>query len=401
MRFWFSLVLILILLSLNSHLQDINGILIKETEDHTNDIYSVPVPLTNHERLTYRSVGNMCAQNNTLSFPELSSITYIDSDKFLNATVWLSEPFYLKPYATNATVYSISIFPADSQIHNAIYTNAISWDPTHKWKQTIYTHSITNSTRPIEQRTINNFFGNGTNFNGTAIQGFVDLSVSKETLPFPTQYFAVTSVTAYDNNCLGIDIGQIIDTFPPLRNKIFPISPLEIRAGQEKVFELAINSTLNLNPKVSLEPDLEFVNKNAKGIRAEILNQNVTLDSSGTGFTRLKIDIPDDTAAQTVTFPMNINLTFPRTIFYPIVFNNIETQLVVPLVAHDVAYLHLNVDAKLTAEQQFENFWKIYGGAIALISAGFFAGLGSRISSGFFAGLGRRISSYLRSHKVS
>jgi hypothetical protein len=327
--------------------------------------------------------------------PDMVGVSYFSDGDFLNATIWLSGPFEKIPtplirFPIYAMWFGI-IQPYDIQ-SNVDYTNSIEWNGVNStWTKSIQEVSSNDTRYILRDNNYTNFFDNLGN------KGHVNLSLDLSKVTSPAEYFIIFALfdgVMYRGNACGLlDITDTSFYVPPpkFRASVFP-SPLEIRQGEEKTAELRLNSTSVVKPLVHFE-----LGQIPKDIDISIRPNRTYATPAGISTSLIDVKASDKAHPGPYTIQINSTISFPVTIdvssviassFAKAKLNGSDSNAGVSDVSPS-RIIGDNISSKIiksrpsyftvvvmpyTFEDQFKNFWSIYGNFISLFAGGFTAG---------------------------
>jgi hypothetical protein len=329
-----------------------------------------------------------------IKIPDLDGISYVSDGKTLNATFWLNGRFE----ETNLTDfrqpnYAMGIILTHVNPPKVDYLTSIYRDQFHNWtKNTQEILPESGDTKVLEKNeNYSGFFDNG-DPQGRSNRGHVTLSLNLDRIKSPEQFILFFSLQDFYkdgkyNGCLIIDIGDNVAYVPQPK---FTISAEQtsLRPGEEgKVIDLKINSNIIITPNITLSV------RNQTGLTLKLLNDQPYLNTAGFAASLLKVKALDNATSRTYHIPINANISFPKvdlagalttpsTPFKSLELGNLNTSYS-PSISLNATILAINVLEKLTPLEQFDNFWKSFGGLIALIGGGFAAGFSALVFDRF------------------
>jgi len=329
-----------------------------------------------------------------MKIPDMVGVSYFSDGDSLNATIWLSGPFEKIPTPLiRFPIYSMwfgIIQPYDIQ-SNVDYTNSIEWNAANStWTKTIQEVTPNDTRYIIRDNNYTKFFDNVAN------KGHVNLSLDLNKVTSPAEYFIIFGLfdgLMYRGNACGlVDITDTSFYVPPpkFRASVFP-SPLEIRQGEEKTAELRLNSTSVVRPLVHFE-----LGQIPKDIDISIKPNNTYATPAGITTSLVDVKASDKAHPGPYTIPINSTISFPVTIDVSsviaselakvngsdsnavnsddstsgIIGDNISTKIIKSRPSYFTV-----VVTPYTFDEQFKNFWSIYGDFISLFAGGFTAGV--------------------------
>lgn len=334
--------------------------------------------------------------------PDIEGVSYFSDGNSLNATIWLSSSFEEKPKFVRAPTYSMLIgiiqpFEANLKVN---YATSVSWDLMNQaWIKKTEEFFGNNSSRIIEQRTIQNFSDNSGN------KGKINLSLDLHRLNFPPKYFVLFSAIdlgiAKGNACMLIDfIDRSLFIPPDFRIATFP-SQLQINQGEEKNFLIDLNSTKFIDTLVILNPD------EPRGFKIDFDPNPLIVSREGRATSELKMKVSDAVQPRPYRFSVYSNISLPDKIDFSqylesatqslingtqipgseeskrqlvnkitnnLVRDTVVTGKIMQLSPPQPFYITAIVIPYAWWKEGFSSFWNIYGDILSLIGGGFAAG---------------------------
>jgi hypothetical protein len=295
----------------------------------------------------------------------IESVSYFSDGKAFNATFWLPSEFINNP-SEYISAYSIVIdVDSDNKTGShhgqggADYTINVTWNPTTKKWEKIFTENSESETSRILNKSDNyvNFFG----------RDYMTMSADLDAIGSPDQ-FLVTFEVSYeflspDERTLLGGNNWVTDILPwvsiPEPEFVTTLSPstLTIKPGENKIVEVIIDSNVNLKSIAAL-----YTENRTGSIESSFAPPEVTIPPNGIGSSYLYLEASDDAPPQTLTFRIYQSLSFPATyLTYENATTNIGTYLTVTLQDYPFS-------------EKFKDFWSAYGDAISLVGGGFAGG---------------------------
>jgi hypothetical protein len=317
--------------------------------------------------------------------PDLDGISYTSDGKTLNATFWLHGQFRSAPANLSQPNYAMGVILTDVYPPKVDYVTTINYDMFTNWtKKTVEILNASGDTRILENNTAySGFFDNGDPQSGN--KGHVTLSLDLARINSPEQFILFFLLQDFYqqglDGCLIADFGDSFAYVPPPK---FTISADQttLRPGQEKIIDLRVNSNIIATPKILLGV------KNQSGITLNLLNDQPYLNTGGFAASLLKVKVWNNATSHPYAIPVYANISFPQVdvanaVSIPSKLMSLEPSTInttySPSIPLKQTILTINVLQPLTPEEQFESFWKSFGGLIALVGGGFAAGFSALV----------------------
>ena len=242
----------------------------------------------------YNFISNYCDN-------DIRAVSYMSDGNFLNATLWLSKPFEKSIAGPNRTF--ALLIDIDSDPYTGVggfeYDAQITWNATTQtWMYFVQEKSVADAIRLLNDmmiRNYTNFFKEGNSY----VDIFLDLSL----LNFPEQYRIEFLLVNGDGNQ---DFTDYIPVPPAQFNLSASPNPFFLRPGEEAKGEVRISSISN-----TLGTDIVFNGTVDHGIEINFVPDKVSLGSSGTSISIVKVKILENLPPRTYIIPILAKLTFP------------------------------------------------------------------------------------------
>ena len=386
----FSLLIIVVLFCLElfqiNSSESISSFSRQIEEDFANDWIYFP----------FNSNSN-CSGMSSAQIPDIIGATYFSDNNYLNTTLWLSGTFQELPLPIifRAPTYSMTIGlvnPFDTQIRTD-YILSIQWNASSfSWIRTLEELLSNGTTRIIEQDpNYKNFVDNSGN------KSQINLSLDLHKISSPNEFaiaFSSFDIMKKKNNLCGLrDVIERSIYIPPPKFTINLIpSIVELKKGEEKKIDLKINSS-------SLDKPLILLNStNPYGINVDIEPPKTFIEPGGTSTVFVNVKIPKGITAQSYPIQINSNMLFPKTIdidslsgsFIQKIPDNtkagidigetiygskeLNSKIISKSFAARPIYFSVIVKSDLSYQEQFKDFWSVYGDIISLVTGGLVAG---------------------------
>ena len=358
-----------LVLFISSFTVNVNADVVLRDIDRKNDIIESKV-----DDSLYKSNESGITSDNTtkcssnLFSSDIISANVVVGERFINSTLWFSNPFLVNyPENVAGVTYSMSIVD-NSEVSLPLYTLALSWSPSYGWQKTLYQHSLSNnSSRPLTPNT--NYpsilYGNVSNMEYGEDFGYVDIILDKTSrINLPNDYNILFHSLIFDDEfCYKVDLFDKIFEVPFVDSLLNSSEQIALRPGQEKTVEIRVQSTPGSKPVIN------FLNVNQSAdLYLHFPQSKVPSNSDGVAFTLAKLKTSPDIDPQIYTIPIHYNVTTKSFVAYPLMFKNarvIQIGEIEPRESLD--YLTINILPALTTPEHIDNFLKIYGGIISLI----------------------------------
>lgn len=265
-----------------------------------------------------QSIRNQSISDQNITTSDIKSVSYSSDGSFLNATFWLtsrgdkasfdeipinSEPRYL--------IYLDVDTNLESGENGSDYAIGLRWiNSTQSWYREFLEFSEAGQQRSIIFERIENI-SNSTFLDEQ--KRSVQLSLDLGRINFPNKYN--TAFQIEDSYQCIIDSTSWLPVPPPeFFFYTFPIS-LTVRPGDERLVELFVNSTTNLQPFRNVSASLSYSNEtldNSEIIPPNIVPKNASFPSHGLMNSKLHIKIsPHATGNKVYTLPLHAHIFFP------------------------------------------------------------------------------------------
>jgi hypothetical protein len=313
-------------------------------------------------------IDNTTKCSSNLFSSDIISANVVVGERFINSTLWFSNPFLVNyPENVAGVTYSMSIVD-NSEVSLPLYTLALSWSPSYGWQKTLYQHSLSNnSSRPLTPNT--NYpsilYGNVSNMEYGEDFGYVDIILDKTSrINLPNDYNILFHSLIFDDEfCYKVDLFDKIFEVPFVDSLLNSSEQIALRPGQEKTVEIRVQSTPGSKPVIN------FLNVNQSAdLYLHFPQSKVPSNSDGVAFTLAKLKTSPDIDPHIYTLPIHYNVTTKSFVAYPLMFKNarvIQIGEIEPRESLD--YLTINILPALTTPEHIDNFLKIYRGIISLI----------------------------------
>ena len=364
-----TLSIFILVLFISSFTVNVNADVVLRDIDRKNDIIESKVDdsmyKSNESDIT---IDNTTKCSSNLYSSDIISANVVIGERFINSTLWFSNPFLVNyPENVAGVTYSMSIVD-NSEVSLPLYTLALSWSPSYGWQKTLYQHSLSNnSSRPLTPNT--NYpsilYGNVSNMEYGEDFGYVDIILDKTSrINLPNDYNILFHSLIFDDEfCYKVDLFDKIFEVPLVDSLLKSSEQIALRPGQEKTVEIRVQSTPGFKPVIN------FLNVNqSSDLYLHFPQSKVPSNSDGVAFTLAKLKTSPDIDPHIYTIPIHYNVTTKSFVAYPLMFKNarvIQIGEIEPRESLD--YLTINILPALTTPEHIDNFLKIYGGIISLI----------------------------------
>jgi hypothetical protein len=304
-----------------------------------------------------------------VTFPDIGAVSYFSNGKSLNSTVWLSS------YLDNLS--SVLSLKFDMAIHiHSVYSGGpinyhytLLWDNfKNKWVQTLDEQSWMGTEKRLEE-----------NYNYSLDPGnnYINFNLDLDKISNPDEYSLFVSeeigMKKGHYTCYLIDPSYRVNIPPPPVTISESPNPLILKPGEKKIVEVAVKSpTLGFNPLIYLSAT------NNSNIQLKFLSNFIPLPATylpATISTPLEVKVNENASIHPYSIPINASMTNPLEQSTQTVLDVKNRTQFSPI--KDNPPLAVIVNEPLTSQENFESFWKVYGGIISLIGGGFIAGIAS------------------------
>jgi hypothetical protein len=311
------------------------------------------------------AIANKTKCGSNLIPSDIVSANVVIGDKFINSTMWFSNPFFVNyPENVAGVTYSMSIVD-NSEVSLPLYTLAISWSPNYGWQKTLYQHPLSNNISrhltPITNYS-SNLYGNVSNIDNNKEFGYVDIVLDKtHKITLPDDYNIIFHSLIFDEeSCYKLDLFDKIFDVPYVDSFLNSSEKIELRPGEEKTFELHVQSTPGSKPIIN------FLDVNqSTGIYLDFIQSEVQSNSDGVVFISAKIKASFDIEPHLYTIPIHYNVTTKSFVAYPLIFRDAQVIHIGETEPHqNLDYLTIKI---LTWAEYSEALLKSYSGLLNLI----------------------------------
>jgi hypothetical protein len=267
-----------------------------------------------------------------------------------------------------------------------------------KWSTYLYQLSSTGGYRLIESK------ANYTNtFGGSTIgTGYVNLQLDLGTINYPSTYnvmfYAAESFKSNEDR----DFTSWVSIPPPTLKIATSPNDIIVRQGEEQLVPAKIVSSSGVsNDVLNITRESEDANNNNNNNDPENASSTTFFNADGPQVSiervqppLFKIDIPMQTSLGIYTIPLSATIREPSVaaLTKPLATNNtisgrIDPEFQLSKVYPTVGYLTRPVNLTITVlpprnvNDQFKDFWSIYGQPISIVVGGFAGGFASLIFS--------------------
>jgi hypothetical protein len=363
------LLIFILVLFLSSFIVDVDADVVLRDIDMKNDIIESKVDESMYKSNESRiNIANTAKCSSNLIPSDIISANVVIGEKFINSTLWFSNPFFVNyPENVAGVTYSMSIVD-NSEVSLPLYTLAISWSPSYGWQKTLYQHSLSNnSSRPLTSNTNYSsiFYGNVSSIEHGEEFGYVDIILDKtRRINLPNDYNILFHSLIFDvESCYKLDLFDKIFDIPFTESFLNSSEQIDTRQGEEKTFEIRVQSTPGSKPVINFLD----VNQSAD-LYLYFPQSEVQSNSDGVAFTLVKLKTSPDIDPHIYTIPIHYNVTTKSFVAYPLMFKNVRIMQIGEIEPREnLDYLTINILPDLTIPEHIDNFWKIYGGIISLI----------------------------------
>jgi len=363
------LLIFILVLFLSSFIVDVDADVVLRDIDMKNDIIESKVDESMYKSNESRiNIANTAKCSSNLIPSDIISANVVIGEKFINSTLWFSNPFFVNyPENVVGVTYSMSIVD-NSEVSLPLYTLALSWSPSYGWQKTLYQHSLSNnSSRPLTPNT--NYpsilYGNVSNMEYGEDFGYVDIILDKTSrINLPNDYNILFHSLIFDDEfCYKVDLFDKIFDIPFTESFLNSSEQIDTRQGEEKTFEIRVQSTPGSKPVINFLD----VNQSAD-LYLYFPQSEVQSNSDGVAFTLVKLKTSPHIDPHIYTIPIHYNVTTKSFVAYPLMFKNVRIMQIGEIEPREnLDYLTINILPDLTIPEHIDNFWKIYGGIISLI----------------------------------
>lgn|GEM_PF-3373469 len=364
-----TLLIFILVLIISFFIVDVNADVALRDIDMKNDIIESKVDEsiydTNENRII---IANTTKCGSNLIPSDIISANVVIGENFINSTLWFSNPFFVNyPENVVGVTYSMTIVD-NSEVSLPLYTLAVSWSQSYGWQKTLYQHSLSNNiSRPLIPNTYysSNLYGNISSIENGEEFGYVDIILDKtHKISLPKDYNILFHSLIFDYElCYKLDLFDKIFEIPYLESFLNSSEKIEMRPGEEKIFEIRVQSTPGSKPVIN------FLDVNhSTDLYLHFPQSQVQSNSDGIAFTLAKLKISPNIDHHLYTIPIHYNVTGKSFVAYPLMFKNTRIiQIGETEPRENLDYLTINILPALTIPEHIDNLWKIYGGIISLI----------------------------------
>jgi hypothetical protein len=138
-----TLLLFILVLIISSFIVDVNADVVRRDIDMKNDIIESKLDEFIYESNESSStITNTTKCGSRLIPTDIISANVVIGEKFINSTLWFSNPFFVNyPENVVGVTYSMSIVD-NSKVSLPLYTLAVSWSQSYGWQKTLYQHPL-------------------------------------------------------------------------------------------------------------------------------------------------------------------------------------------------------------------------------------------------------------------
>ena len=363
-----TLLLFFLVLIISSFIVDVNADVVRRDTDMKNDIIESKVDESIYEPDESRiTIANTTKCSSNLIPSDIISANVVIGEKFINSTLWFSNPFFVNyPENVVGVTYSMSIVD-NSEVSLPLYTLAISWSKSYGWQKTLYQHSLSNnSSRPLTPITnySSNLYGNVSSIEHNKEFGYVDIILDKTNrINLPNDYnILFHSLIFDDESCYKLDLFDKIFDVPYVDSILNSSEKIDIRPGEEKTFEIRVQSTPGSKPIINFLD----VNQSAD-LYLHFTQSEVQSNSDGAAFTLAKLKSSPDIDPHLYTIPIHYNVTTKSFVAHPLMFkSNRVIQIGETEPRENLDYLTINILPKESLAEYSESLFKSYGGWLNL-----------------------------------
>ena len=380
-----TLLLFILVLIILSFIVDVNADVVRRDIDMKNDIIESKVDEFIYEsNESRRTIANTTKCGSRLIPSDIISANVVIGEKFINSTLWFSNPFFVNyPENVVGVTYSMSIVD-NSEVSLPLYTLAVSWSQSYGWQKTLYQHPLSNnSSRPLTPNTnySSNLYGNVSSIEHGEEFGYLDIILDKtHRINLPNDYnILFHSLIFDDESCYKLDLFDKIFDIPYVDSVLNSSENIDIRPGEEKTIEIRVQSTPGSKPVINFLD----VNQSAD-LYLHFPQSEVQSNSDGVVFTLAKLKISPDIDPHLYTIPIHYNVTTKSFVAHPLMFKNTRViQIGETEPRENLDYLTISVLPKESLAEKSEALFKSYGGwlnlVVSFIAALIGAYAGSRI----------------------
>jgi hypothetical protein len=322
------------------------------------------------------------------NYSDLLEIDYLSDGKTLKATLWLGSD------SENASIYNqsskrisygmlfkIASYNINTGFSGADYNYYIEW-VNGKWNEYLYQLSSTGSQILLHSKTnYTEFFGGP-----TIGPGYVKLNLNLSYIENPSEYGILFYTTDSFNNNEVSDFTDWVGVPPSAMTVVTSPKDIVITQGEQLLVPANIMSTFSNNVtditfnKASNDDGSEF---NSSGLYASIERIQPPL---------FKINASPQTPVGFYTIPFSASLFIDTTIESKesaptynesgIVKSGVQTSKKYPTfgyVTNPSMNLTITVTPPISFDEQFKEFWSVYGQPISIIAGGFAGGFASLV----------------------
>ena len=364
-----TFLIFILVLFISSFTVDVNADIVLRDIDRKNDIIESKVDdsvyKANESRIT---IDNTTKCSSNLISSDIISANVVIGERFINSTLWFSNPFLVNyPENVAGVTYAMSIVD-NSEVSLPLYTLALSWSPGYGWQKTLYQHSLSNnSSRPLTSNTSypSILYGNVSNMEYGEDFGYVDIILDKTSrINLPNDYNILFHSLIFDDEfCYKVDLFDKIFDVPFVDSLLNSSEQIDLRPGQEKTVEIRVQSTSGSKPVIN------FLNVNQSAdLYLHFPQSKVPSNSDGIAFTLAKLKTSPDIDPHIYTIPIHYNVTTKSFVAYPLMFKNARVIQIGEIEPREnLDYLTINILPALTTPEHIDNFLKMHGGIISLI----------------------------------
>lgn len=363
-----TLLIFILVLIISIFIVDVNADVVRRDTDMKNDIIESKVDEFIYESDENRStIANRTKCSSNLIPSDIISANVVIGEKFINSTLWFSNPFFVNyPENVVGVTYSMSIVD-NSEVSLPLYTLAVSWSKSGGWQKTLYQHSLSNnSSRPLTPITnySSNLYGNVSSIEHNKEFGYVDIILDKtHRINLPNDYnILFHSLIFDDESCYKLDLFDKIFDVPYVDSILNSSEKIDIRPGEEKTFEIRVQSTPGSKPIINFLD----VNQSAD-LYLHFTQSEVQSNSDGAAFTLAKLKSSPDIDPHLYTIPIHYNVTTKSFVAHPLMFkSNRVIQIGETEPRENLDYLTINILPKESLAEYSESLFKSYGGWLNL-----------------------------------
>jgi hypothetical protein len=318
-------------------------------------------------QLTNENNTRCSGTEKNVTVPEIAAVSYFSNGKSLNATVWLSS--YLRDLS------SVSSLTFDMAIHiHSVYDEgpidyhiSLAWDDSSKtWVKFFDEVSSADTYKRLEENyTYPLELG----------QTYIDFNLDLDKITNPDEYslFISEEISLKKGRytCFLTDPSYRVNIPPPPVTISNSPNPLILTPGEKKIVEVQVKSpTLGFNPLIYLGAN------NDSNVQLRFLSNYIPLPAihlPAIITTPLEVKVSENASIRQYSIPISASMSNPLEKFSSQTVQDIKNRTIFSPIK-DNPPLAIIVKEPPNFQENFENFWNVYGGAISFVGGGFIAG---------------------------